>query len=101
MKKIPTFWLALIVGGMTEGIICGLAAMFAKFGPCGPANDFSGVLLLIHLPSLWIAERLLSAESSLQLPVIIAATAVLWSIAAFIFISLVRGLYARKSKPPA
>jgi hypothetical protein len=101
MKKIPTFWLALIAGGVLEGAICGLAAMFARLGPCGPSNDFTGFLLLIHLPGIWIAGGLLSAESSLQLPVIIVVTAALWSVMAFIIISIVRRFYGREKKSAA
>jgi hypothetical protein len=95
VKKIPPFWLALIVGGIIEGVVCGLAAMFARFGPCGAGNDFTVVLLLIHSPGFWIADSFLPRGSWLELPVIIVVTGALWSTVAFMVIGAARSFYAR------
>ena len=104
MKKIPTFWLALIVSGILEGGVWALTPMFYKVGPCGPANDFTGIFVyVIHGLGGWIAERWLPATASdaIRWPVIIIPTIVLWSVIPFIVISIVRRFYTRKSKPAA
>jgi hypothetical protein len=90
MARIPTFWLALMAGVMVEGVLCGLAAAFGRFGPCGPANDFTAILLLIHLPGIWAGEAALPEVSSMQLPVIIAVGVGLWSAVAFVLIAIAR-----------
>jgi hypothetical protein len=95
-----TFWLAVIVGTVIEATCCGLFAMFGRFGPCGPGNDITGFLFMLHLPGIAVAEAL--PESSwVQLPVIILVAAALWSIVAFVTIAVVRSLYDRVSKPVA
>ena len=101
MKTIGTFWLALAAGAVMEGALCGLFAAFGSFGPCGPGNDTTGVLLLIHLPGIRVAESVLPQSSSLQLPVIIVVTAALFSVVAFVIIKVVRRFYARGRIPAA
>ena len=102
MKKISTFWLALIVGVILEGTIAVLAKMFgAEFTRFGPANGFSRCLYAIHLPGLWIADRLPSSAAWLGIPVIIISAIVLLSVIAVIVISILRRFHAGKSKPAA
>ena len=75
--------------------------MFAKFGPCGPGNEAAGVLLILHLPSFWIAKRLLPQDSSLDFPAALILAAVMWSLVAYVLISLAKSLYGRAKKPAA
>jgi hypothetical protein len=102
MKKISTFWLALIVGVILEGIIAVSAMMFgAEFTRFGPANGFSRCIHAIHFPGLWIADRLPSSAAWLGLPVIIISAIILLSVISVIVISILRKFYAGKSKPAA
>ena len=101
MKNIPTLWLALASGAAVEAVLCGLFAAFGRFGPCGPGNDVTGLLLFIHLPGIRVAESVLPQSSAMELPVVIVATAVLFSVAAFVVISAVRRFYARAKTPAA
>ena len=101
MKTIGTFWLALAAGAVMEGALCGLFAACGSFGPCGPGNDTTGVLLLIHLPGIRVAESVLPQSSSQQLPVIIVVTAALFGVVAFVIINVVRRFYAKGRIPAA
>jgi len=101
MKTIRTFWLALAAGATVEGALCGVFAMFGRFGPCGPGNDVTGILLLIHLPGIRVAESVLPQSRAMELPVVIVVTATLFSVGAFVVISAVRGFYARAKTPAA
>jgi hypothetical protein len=99
MGKISTFWLALMAGSVVEGVLCVLAAAFGRFGPCGPANDFTTILLLIHLPSICVAGALLPGSGPLELPVVIAVTAGLCSAVAFVLIAIARRMWGRTDGP--
>jgi hypothetical protein len=101
MKTIPTLWLAFASGATAEAALCGLFAMFGRFGPCGPGNDVTGILLFIHLPGIRVAESVLPQSGSVELPVVIVVTATLFSVAAFVIISVVRRFYARAKTPAA
>jgi hypothetical protein len=57
--KLPTFWLALILGLIAEGLLDGLIALFSTGGPCG----FGLVMALgglWHLPGMIISYPLLA-----------------------------------------
>ena len=99
MNKRRMIWLALAAGAVFEGALCGIFALFGGFGPCGPVNDISGMLLVLHIPSISVAEVLLPYDTWLELPVVIFVSAVLWSVAAFIIIGVVRTLYGRVTNP--
>ena len=102
MKKIPTVWLASIAGVILEGIIAALALMSgAEFTRFGPANGFSRCLYAIHLPGLWIADRLPSSAAWLGIPAIILSAIVLLSALSAIVIGILRRFHAGKSKPTA
>ena len=58
MTMRRTLCLSVTAGVAIEGVLCGLMAMFGKFGPCGPANDITGVVFVAHLPSVLIAQSL-------------------------------------------
>jgi hypothetical protein len=100
MKTIRIFWLALAAGAVMEAALCGVFAMFGRLGPCGPGNDVTGVVLLIHLPAIRVAESILP-QSSVFLPMVVVVTAALFSIGAFVVISAIRTFYARPKTPPA
>jgi hypothetical protein len=101
MARIPTFWLALMAGSVVEGVLCVLAAAFGRLGPCGPANDFTAILLLIHLPSIYVAGALSPGSGPLELPVMIAVTAGLWSAVAFVLIAIARKIWGGTAGPAA
>jgi len=90
MKTIRTSWLALAAGATAEAALCGLVAMFGRFGPCGPGNAIAGITFLTHLPGFLVAESVLPQASWLQLPVTVVVTAALFSVTAFVVISAVR-----------
>ena|SRR5581483_9494557 len=83
MAKISQVGIALGAGAAGELLLCGLAALFGRFGPCGPASDVTGALLLAHVPGMWLAGHCVPAGSSLDLPVVIGTTAVLLSLATY------------------
>jgi hypothetical protein len=56
MKKLKSFWLAVILGGITEAAFYGAAVKFASFGPCGPGNYFGYVFMMAHAPALTLAS---------------------------------------------
>src|SRR6266480_3490340 len=63
MNRLTPFKLALILGAGTEVVLVGLGFAFGRFGPCGPANVFSGLLMLLHLPGLLFAAPIGEMES--------------------------------------
>lgn len=63
MHRLTPFKLALILGCATEGVLIAMGLAFARFGPCTPANIFTGVLMLLHLPGLLLASPIGAMES--------------------------------------
>jgi hypothetical protein len=111
MKKIPSFLLALIIGVISEGVMWALLAFGSKFGRDGvPLNGFTELIDIVHCPGFFI-EHFVYAKLHpnyspvdyrvINLQVVVCANVILWSMLAFVVISLVRRLYARKSKPAA
>ncbi len=98
MNKKRILWLSLIIGILVEGSIWGFGAMFAKFGPCGPGNEAAGVLLLLHLPSFWVAKHLLPQNSSLDFLIALILAAIMWSMVVYFIIRLAKSLYGREKK---
>jgi len=106
MKKIPTFLLALIIGSILEGISWVLIALLGQFGRDGvPLNGFAALMNIHYLG--FKVEQLLYATlhpnySAIDyrvrnLVVVVGTTIVLWSVIAFVVISIVRRLYGRKN----
>ena len=59
-RKIPTFWLALILGSLSEGAFDGLFALHSSGGPCSGV-DFSTLLCVLwHAPGMLISFPLLA-----------------------------------------
>lgn len=52
IRKIPSFWLALILGSLSEGGFDGLFAMYGSGGPCG-----FGLTTLLY--ALWHAPGMI------------------------------------------
>src|SRR5262245_39135542 len=63
MRRLTPFKLALIIGCGIEAALVGAAFAFGSFGPCGPANVFTGFLMLLHLPGLLLAAPIGAIES--------------------------------------
>jgi hypothetical protein len=103
VKKIPTFWLALIVGIIVEGIIVALALWFASFGKdLGDPNVIGAFTLIVHGPGVLAARFVQPVDSHrFDYAIILSVTSVLWSILAFIVISILRRFYGRESKTAA
>jgi hypothetical protein len=99
MNRRRILWLTLALGGIIEGALCGLAAMFGSFGPCGPGNNITGLLFVLHIPSISVAEVLLPQNTLLELPVVILVSAALWSVVALVVISCFRRVCDRVKKP--
>jgi hypothetical protein len=66
--------------------------MFGKFGPCGAGNDLSGLLLLVHMPGIWLAEIMVKEIPWLAWPVVIVTSVLQWIVVAFLVISAARCL---------
>src|ERR1041385_3127337 len=88
--------IALLAGCGIEGMLCALGATFGKFGPCGPASDISALLMILHGPAFSVASAISPRGSWIEVVGIIVASALLWTIAAFIIIRLVQSI----RKPP-
>jgi ABC-type Fe3+ transport system permease subunit len=103
MKKIPTFWFALIVGIILEGIIVALALSFASFGKdLGDPNVIGAFTLIVHGPGVLAARFVQPVDSHrFDYAIILSVTTVLWSVMAFIVISILRRFYGRESKTAA
>ncbi|MEI7937220.1 MAG: hypothetical protein WCK27_11050 [Verrucomicrobiota bacterium] len=103
MKKIPTFWLALIAGVIIESVIAALALAFARFGKdLGDPNVIGVFALIVHGPGVLAARFVQPVDSHrFDYAIIWSVTAVLWSVMAFIVISILRRFYGRKSKAVA
>ena len=61
MRQLTPFKLALILGCSTEALLAGLTAAFGRFGPCGPANELTGIVMLLHLPGIALASPIVDA----------------------------------------
>jgi hypothetical protein len=97
MNKQRIFRHALTAGATIEAVLCGLTTMFGRFGPCGPVNDLTGLLLVLHIPGIFVAGFLLRGHTQLELPMIILVSTALWSAAAFVVLSIVRSLVPQAS----
>lgn len=91
MQKLPIFFLALMAGGILEGIIVVLALVFGVSGTrFGPSAGFSTCVYNLHLPGIWIADQLPYSVAWLGIPMIFISAVVLWSLVAFFIIRLLR-----------
>jgi hypothetical protein len=97
MRRISAPFLAIIAGTIIEGLWCGLGAMFGKFGPCGAGNDLSGLLILVHMPGVWLAEMVVKEIPWLAWPLVIITSILQWSVVSFFAISMAR-LWRRDSR---
>jgi hypothetical protein len=55
MKKIPSKWLALIIGAVIEIAFVAILLSFGSFGHFVPANLPTGLLLVTQIPGIIIA----------------------------------------------
>ncbi len=88
MRKLTPFKLALILGCCTEGGLVALFAAFGSIGPCGPANDVTGFILLAHMPGIMMVSGVQS--SFVAMPVIVGIGAATFSVVFYILIRLLR-----------
>lgn len=98
MRKRSTFVLALWAGCLVEAILCGVAiySFFSGgFGPCGPTGDFPWWLIFVHHPGSWLAEFLLPHPGLSRVPIIVATTAVQFSVVAFVAIEVSRRFHGK------
>jgi hypothetical protein len=84
VKKLSSFWLAVILGGITEATFYGVATKFAKIGPCGPGNEFGFIFMVAHAPACRLASIFPEVlESYLIVPFMVLVLAlVYWPIVA-------------------
>ena len=59
IRKIPAFWLALILGSLSEGTFDGLFALRGNGGPCGFGLD-TLLYALWHAPGMIVSYPLLA-----------------------------------------
>jgi len=91
MKKLTTVLLALMAGGILEGIIVVLALVLGVSGTrFGPSPGFSTCVYNLHLPGIWIADQLPYSVAWLGIPMVFIVVVVLWSVIAFFFIRMLR-----------
>ena len=96
MNKIRTFWLALIVGVLTETLLWVAIVNFGGFGPCGPANDFSVYYFVVHLPAMRIADKIMPDSFGGRGAFTFVATTALFALVAYFPIASARALCQRK-----
>jgi len=58
LRRLVPSWLALILGCGTEGLLAALYAAFGGVGPCGPTNDLSMLIMIVHMPGLSLASSI-------------------------------------------
>jgi hypothetical protein len=59
-RKIPTFWLALILGSLSEGSLDALLALHRTGGPCGGVDLTTLLCVLWHAPNMLVSFPLLA-----------------------------------------
>ena len=59
-RKIPTFWLALILGSLSEGSLDALLALHRTGGPCGGVDLTTLLCVLWHAPGMLVSFPLLA-----------------------------------------
>ena len=60
IRKIPAFWLALILGSLSEGVFDGLYALHSSGGPCSGIDLATVAVVLWHAPGMLISFPLLA-----------------------------------------
>ena len=97
LAKTSAMRMAVWFGLMTEIVLCALFVAFGSFGPCGSSNDFSGFVLMFHLPGILLAQQLTPDSGILFIPLALASGAVTFTILFWITISLWRQFRRKNS----
>ena len=96
--KISATRLAVYLGISAEILVCGSFAAFGGFGPCGPTNGFSGIVLMFHLPAFWLVDKTLTEASEfLFVPIAFVSGAATFTAIFWIMIFLGRKFCSKDS----
>lgn len=90
MTANRALWTAATAGVVMEALCFVVLVVFGQVGPCGPGNNVGGVIFMLHAPGNMIAEMF---PEEVQLPIILLATAAMWSAVVLIVMAPVRVLY--------
>ena len=98
MKNSRIWPKALGLGVCAELVVIGSMFAFGSFGPCGPADNFSGMVMWFHVPGFWLAEKISGDGNVIEVLILPVSGAIQFSVLFWVGIFL-RRLYGTKQPP--